>query len=174
LIGSSLPWWVVSVSGSGLGVYFSADASVYLYRVYVSAIGQAQSLTAPWYALGALVLLLVGAILAFAGSVAGSKRRIILALSGILALGSILLFVSVFQTDIAHALSSANAEIPAGLSFGLFSGGTVGYEGLGSLYYSCYLSYGIWVALVGAIIILAAAARKTPPSADTTPLSNYS
>ena len=146
----------------------SVDASVYLYRVSVSAFGQSQSQGGTWYSWAAAALLLAGAMLALAGSIAVSKRRVLLSAGGALGLVSIVLFVVVFQMDFMNVLSSASSSVPGGFSFGLFSSGSFTYENLVSTSYSSYLSFGLWIALAGAILMMVAAARKSPSSTEVT------
>jgi hypothetical protein len=83
----------------------------------------------------------VGGVLGLAGAVMSNGNNI-LAGSGILVLIAIIIFPVGFQSD----LTSLNAP------FGIFSSGT----------YSTYLSYGFWLALVAAIIMLIATRYPKP------------
>jgi len=152
----ALPWWTMSFSSSIFGQNFSIDASAYLYQV--TALGQSATLGSEyWYGWVALILVLVGSILGIAGSAIANKRRGLLAAGGVLALVGVIVFPLAFQMNMSSALG--NTDVPAGM--GLFGSGSTEYLGA-TLTYSTYLTFGFWIALVGAILMLAASTRKIP------------
>ncbi|MGA3192412.1 MAG: hypothetical protein ABSD73_07845 [Candidatus Bathyarchaeia archaeon] len=108
-----------------------------------------------WYGWVALLFVVLGGVLGLAGSVMSNGKRIVMG-GGILALIAIIIFPVGFQMD----LMRLNATIS------IFNSGTV----------SAYLSYGFWLALVAAIIMLVAMrypkptaqAPSAPPPTPTT------
>jgi hypothetical protein len=157
LIGLALPWWTMTFSMTA-GMNLSYSASIYLYQTTASGIGT--SVTGQmnlWYGWVAFVLLMLGALFGIAGSLI--PARVILALGGILALLSTVVFAAGLQNDLSST---------SGLSsIGMFSSGSF-FE----YSYATYLSFGFWLALIGAIVILVASLKKpkvtrptvTPPS----------
>jgi hypothetical protein len=98
-----------------------------------------------WYGWVALVLVLLGGLLGLAGSVMSNGKRIVMG-GGILALIAIIVFPVGFQMDLMRLNATIN----------IFNSGTV----------SAYLSYGFWLALVAAIIMLVAMRYQTKPTAQ--------
>jgi hypothetical protein len=94
-----------------------------------------------WYGWVALVFVLLGGLLGLAGSVMSNGKKIVMG-GGILALIAIIVFPVGFQTDLMRL----------GAPFNIFSSGD----------YSTYLSYGFWLALVAAIIMLVAMRYSKP------------
>lgn len=146
-----LPWWTMAVSVSGLGVSASADVSIYPYLARASSAGT--SITAQvniWYGWVALVLIVIGGLLAIAGG-ALQKPRTVFVAGGILALLSTIIFALGLQNELSN-----QAIVPGWPTVSLFSSGSV------SLYfsYTTYLSYGFWLALVAGIIMLVASMKK--------------
>jgi hypothetical protein len=150
----ALPWWTVSETALGLG----ATYNWYLYNA--GTYGAGLNL---WYNWVALLLVILGGIIGIAGSILPDNKKMLMG-GGILALLSIIIFAAGLQTD----LSSHN------LPFGIFSSGT-----LFSVSFSTYLSYGFWLTLVAAIIMLiamrypklATQAPAPPPSSPLQPPS---
>jgi hypothetical protein len=111
-----------------------------------------------WYGWLALVLVLLGGLLGLAGSVMSSGKKIVMG-GGILALIAIIVFPVGFQMDLMRL------NFPIGMFGGTISG----------VSFSAYLSYGFWLALVAAIIMLvamrypkpAAQAPSAPPPTPT-------
>jgi hypothetical protein len=161
-IGLVLPWWTMTFSMT-LQTTLSYTASIYLYQTTASGIGMTiTNVINLWYGWVAFTLLVLGALLGIAGSLM-TRARMILILGGILALLSVIVFVAGLQNDLSST---------SGLSgIGLFSSGSYS-----SFSYMTYLSYGFWIALVGAILMLIAsvikpkvAAPPTPPPSPPTP-----
>lgn len=149
-IGLALPWWTMTMSATVLGNIYSYSASIYPYQATVSVAGT--SVTAQldiWYGWAALALIVVGGLLGIAGSLIQGARRI-LTLGGVLALLSIIVFAAGLQNELSNTL--VESGWPA---VGLFSSGT-----FSEFNYTTYLSFGFWLALVGAIIMLAASLTK--------------
>lgn len=111
----------------------------------------------------ALILVIVGALLALAGSTMG-KGRAMLVGGGVLTLLSIIIFAVGLMND----LSAIQVVFP---EIGLFSSG--GIAEVAS--WSTYLSFGFWLALVAAILMFVGSAWKpketvaTPPAAPPAP-----
>lgn len=145
----ALPWWSMTLSTSALGISYSGSVSIYPYQATVSAVGFSASLSLNlWYGWVALLLIIVGGILGIAGSLL-TKGRILIFGGGLLALLSIAIFAVGLQSDLSQPLATGFPQA------GLFSSGTYTL-GLGSVDYSTYLSYGFWLALAAAIIMLVA------------------
>lgn len=163
-----LPWWAVSISSSAMGNIFSDQATLYLYQAKVSILGISTGASNPWYASTALAFLVLSGLLGLTGSVIANGRRIVLALGGILALFSIIVFAAGLQNDISNG---AVGGYPTGAS--LFSSGSYSLLGM-PISYSAYLSFGFWLALVAAILMFAALKRKPaeaiPPPQPSPPL----
>jgi hypothetical protein len=101
-----------------------------------------------WYNWVALLLIILGGVVGLAGSTMLNGKKMLIG-GGLLALLSIIIFAAGLQMD----LSSHNALV------GIFSTGT----------YSTYLSYGFWLALVAAIIMLVAMRYSKPTSQTPSP-----
>jgi hypothetical protein len=160
----ALPWWVVTVWYSSMG-YFSDEATLYLYEAKVSVMitkglfimgTSSTGVTHPWYASTALVFLVLGGLLGLTSGVIANKRKIVLTLGLILTLFSLIIFAAGLQNDISNG---AMGLYPRGAS--LFSSGSFTYSYLAtSINYSGYLSFGFWLSLVAAIIMLVALTRR--------------
>jgi len=152
-ISLALPWWVVNISSSEMGYPYSAVGTVYLYQYSVSIFGVgaivSSNLPLHWYATTALVFLILSGLLGLIGYFIVSGRKVALALGGILALFSIIIFSVGLQNDISNG---AVSNYPTGAS--LFSSGSYSLLGV-SINYSAYLSFGFWLALVATIIMFA-------------------
>jgi hypothetical protein len=151
-----------------MGNIFSDQATLYLYQAKVSILGISTGASNPWYASTALAFLVLSGLLGLTGSVIANGRRIVLALGGILALFSIIVFAAGLQNDISNG---AVGGYPTGAS--LFSSGSYSLLGM-PISYSAYLSFGFWLALVAAILMFAALKRKPaeaiPPPQPSPPL----
>ncbi len=158
-----LPWWTITLSSTTVGITASVDANLYLYQLANSITGF--SLANSWYAWSALALVIVGALLALAGSLT-EKSRALLAGGGVLEIVAIIIFAVGLMMDLSN--------VSGYTGLGLFSGGSVTYETIFAASFSTYLSYGFWLALVAAIVMFAASAWKprvepTQPTATVTP-----
>ena len=144
-----LPWWTMTMSVSAMS--YSYSASIYTYQG-TTVIAADTSLAAQldlWYGWAALALIVVGGLLGIAGSLIQGARTI-LAAGTVLSLLSIIVFAAGLQNELSNTL--VGAGWPA---LGLFSSVT-----LSRFNYTTYLSFGFWLALAGAIIMLAASLRK--------------
>jgi hypothetical protein len=135
----ALPWWTESAAG------VSYDLKLYDQGTF--------STFNYWYGWLALVLVVIGGVLGLAGSVMSNGKKIVMG-GGILALIAIIIFPIGFQTD----LMRLNAP------FGIFFSGTIYGVSV-----STYLSYGFWLALVAAIIMLVAMRYPKPTSQAPSP-----
>lgn len=105
-----------------------------------------------WYGWLALVLVILGGVLGLAGSVMSNGKRMLMG-GGILALIAIIIFPVGFQMDLMRL------NVPFGIFGGTVSGISV----------SAYLSYGFWLALVAAIIMLVAMRYPKPTAQAPSP-----
>jgi len=140
-ISIALPWWTESVFG------FNYDLKLFDQATF--------STLNYWYGWLALLFVLLGGLLGLAGSVMPNGKQTVMA-GGILALIGIIIFPIGLQTDLMRL------NIP----FGIFFSGTIS-----SINVSTYLSYGFWLALVAAIIMLLAVRypKPTPQAPSETP-----
>ncbi len=144
-ISLALPWWTVSASYLGTGVTYNwnlYDAGTY---------GTGMNL---WYNWVAILLVVLAGIVGLAGSIMQNGKKILMG-GGLLAVLALIIFPVGLQMD----LSSTNAPV------GLFSSTSVS-----GISYSTYLSFGFWLALVSAIIMLVAAMRTTKTSPTPSPV----
>jgi len=144
-ISIALPWWTYAVS---LGE-ISADMSIYLYQIQSSL---PTTITLGWYVWVALAFVIIGGLLAIVGSVIAKMGKTMIAVGGIIALLSIIIFAVGLMTD------SQFSGLPGGNA--LFGSGTG---------YSYYLSYGFWIALVAAIIAFVAFVKHPTEAAAAPP-----
>lgn len=151
-----LPWWTMIVSTSTLGYSFSTDVSIYPYQATANGFGVSSPLSIDiWYGWAALVLVLIGGVLGIAGSLA-QRTRMILVAGGLIALLSVIIFAVGLQSEL-----SKSAVVTGYPMVSLFSTGSF----LGYANYTTYLSFGFWLALVAAIVMLAASRKKLEISA---------
>lgn len=158
LIGLALPWWTMTVSASAMGVSYSADVSIYTYQATESVMGTSAAFSINlWYAWTALALVIVGAVLGILGSLVQSTR-LVLVVGAVLTLLAVLIFAVGLQNELSKSI-----PLSGGPTVGLFSSGSF----LGGNYIT-YLSFGFWLALVGAILMLVAT-RRGPVTTTPTP-----
>ena len=125
-----------------------------------------------WFGFTALVFVVIGGLLGLAGSViASGRRKIFLALGGIL----VLLSIIVFAVGLQNQITSGSLATGYPTEVGLFSSGSTTNPGGWSINYSTYLSSGFWIALVATILMFVGAAVSKPvetiPPAPTAPPS---
>jgi predicted lysophospholipase L1 biosynthesis ABC-type transport system permease subunit len=164
----AVPWWTTTMSVNPSVMGFSRSVSIYPYQASVSSGGASTTVQLnTWYGWVAFALIVVGGLLGLAGSLMRGAR-VILAAGGVLALFSIVVFAAGLQDDLSN-----KTVVPGWPAVGLFSIGN-----LGGSSYTAYLSFGFWLALVGAIVMVAASLRKpqaggvspaTPAPAPPTP-----
>lgn len=144
-----LPWWTMTASVEAMEMTVSADLSVYLYEAKVSAMGISQTVTMDlWFSWAALVLIVIAGVSGIVGSVIiGKTGKMILIVTGILALFSIIVFAVGLQSELSKA-----PPMPDFPKVGLFSSGSFTMMDEISMNYSSYLTFGFWLALVAAII----------------------
>jgi hypothetical protein len=153
----ALPWWIMSISSTIMGMGISVDLSVYPYQVSMLGLGLSglgEIGIGLWYGWVALALIVIGGLLGIVGSVKPDKAKM-LAFGGALALVSIIIFAVGLQLEFLNVPSTS------GVSFGLFASGSLsGGELGGSVNYSAYLSFGFWIALTAAIVMFVASKKK--------------
>lgn len=151
-----LPWWSMTLTGGS----YSGSLSIYPYQATVSSMGLSYTVNVNlWYAWTALALIIVGGLIGIAGSLLTNGRPLIL-VGGLLVLLSIVIFAVGLQNELSQPSVAGLRAYTGGTS--LFSSSS-----FDAVNYVTYLSIGFWIALVSAIIMFAASARKTaqmPPS----------
>jgi len=157
-ISLALPWWTLTLSSTIAGISTSLDANLYLYQIANNVTGF--TLANTWYAWGALILVIIAALLALTGSVI-EKGRMMLIGGGALTILAIIIFAVGLMMDLSGSVGI--------IGLGLFSSGSISYGEFGSMAFSTYLSYGFWLALVAAITMFAASAWKPKEAAAVPP-----
>lgn len=158
-ISLALPWWTMTLRESritSMGYNGVRDVSIYPYQATASAARSVAVSIGLWYGWATLVLVIIGGLLGIAGSLTQSTRVILFA-GGLLSVLSIIIFGVGLQSEL-----SKSAVIPGYPVVGLFSSGS---DFLGYVSYTTYLSFGFWLALVAAIVMLVASRRKIEVSA---------
>ena len=150
----ALPWWTMALSPSEIVSIdgYSGNVMIYPYQATASLNPPGSTIvfrTDFWYGWVALALVILGGILALAGSLLHGAKGLLVG-GGIMALLSIVIFALGLQSDLAG--STFAAGWPA---LGLFVNGTYG-----GYAYTTYLSYGFWLALAATIIIFLASLKK--------------
>jgi hypothetical protein len=170
-ISLALPWWTLTLSAMGMSV----NVSAYPYKATASFMGLSMDIPMEaWYGSAALVLIILGGILGILGSVMPAKGKSILAIGGVLALLSIIIFAAGLQGELSKGLTipsptTGGSSLPLP-EIGLFSSGTWTMPGVPvPMNYTSYLSFGFWLALVAAIIIFAAIKKAVLTPAVPTP-----
>ncbi|MEM3437352.1 MAG: hypothetical protein QXP55_02295 [Nitrososphaerales archaeon] len=159
-ISLALAWWTLSLSVTEMGITISGEVSIYPYQAKASMIGLSETIPMDiWFGWAALILIVIGGLLGIVGSVTKYSRKFLIS-GGLLALLSIIIFAAGLQMGL---LDLQRQLLEFDMSFtglGLFSSGTInlGYGIIAN--YSTYLSFGFWLALVAAIVMLIAALRK--------------
>ena len=161
-ISLALPWWTITIDNSPV-VYGGTSYSISIYTYQTTVItnfGLSIHLgISTWYAWVALVLIVLGGLLGIAGSLVQNARRM-LAAGGLFALLSTIIFAAGLQIELSK--SPVFSDISVGSTrVGLFSSGIFS---TGGIHFTTYLSFGFWLALVAAVIMLATSLRK--PNAD--------
>ena len=133
---------------------FSGNVSIYPYQATASYAGSSVAVSISlWYCWAALVLVLIGGLLGIVGSLAQSTRMM-LVIGGLLAAFAVIIFALGLQAEL-----SDKAVVTGYPIVGLFS--SESFMG-GALNYTTYLSFGFWLALVAAFLMLVASRKKTP------------
>ena len=164
-----LPWWVMTMSAEAMGIKVSTDVSVYPHQATASTMGMSATVAMElWYGQAALVLIVIAGIAAIVGSlIIGKTGKMILIVAGILGVLSIIIFAAGLQGELSKA-----PPVSGFPSVDLFSSGSWNFSGM-RLDYSCYLTFGFWLALVAAILaiisLLKHPAAPLPASPPTLP-----
>ena len=166
-----LPWWVMSMSAETIGIEVSNDVSVYPHQATTSTMGMSATVAMElWYGQAALVLIVIAGIAAIVGSlIIGKTGKMILIVAGILGVLSIIIFAAGLQGELSKA-----PPVSGYPSVDLFSSGSSsGFSGM-RIYYSSYLTFGFWLALVATILAFisplkhpAAPLPASPPTIPT-------
>ena len=195
-ISLALPWWIMamSVTGEYMGTQetMSADVSLYTYdarssvkiMIVETRVETSKSIVdgfSIWYGYTALALIAIASFTGIVGSlIVGKNGKMILAVTGILALVSIIIFAVGLQSELSRLNKTAGETLPdfAELSLvplpqlSLFSSNSYSFMGV-SLSYSSYLTFGFWLALIAAITAFTSLGKHpmAPPVAPPTPKS---
>ena len=161
-ISLALPWWTMTMSAEAMGMKVSADVSVYPYQATAEAMGVSQSVAMElWFGWAALALIVLAGVAGIVGSlIIGKTGKMILVVSGILALLSIIIFATGLQGELSKVAPVSGFPVVS-----LFSSGSYSFMGA-SMDYSAYLSFGFWLALIAAILAFIALLKH--PMAPTT------
>ena len=157
------------MSAETIGIEVSNDVSVYPHQATASTMGMSATVAMElWYGQAALVLIVIAGIAAIVGSlIIGKTGKMILIVAGILGVLSIIIFAAGLQGELSQA-----PPVSGYPSVDLFSSGSWNFSGM-RLDYSCYLTFGFWLALVAAILafisLLKHPAAPLPASPPTLP-----
>jgi hypothetical protein len=148
----AFPWWTVSVVFHFMGIDQSAYMSLYLYRADTSALGWSRSsqlnLSFGWIA---LILVISASLLGILGGLLRRNRMVLI--GGLCATASVIVFVAVLQSELL-----SGPVVPWGfIVAGVFSSATIDQGYLSSASYTAYLSFGFWIALAAAVVLLISA-----------------
>jgi len=158
-ISYALPWWTFSQTGLA---GFPSEASLYINE---AAANFPASMNL-WYAWTALVLVIVAATFGIIGSLLQSTR-IVLLVGGVFAIIAVVIFAGGLQNQLSY-LGSSFWGVSEAPTINLFSSGSFSYLAIYTIDYTTYLSFGFWLALIGAILMFIAC-RRGP--AEATPKS---
>jgi hypothetical protein len=160
LVSLVLPWWTMTlVPGRTLmGYHGVREVSIYVYKATTTGGGSVAVSIGLWYGWVTLVLAVIGGLLGVAGSVRKNSRVVLFA-GGLLKVLSVTIFAAGLQSELSKSTVIAGYPI-----VGLFSSGS-GF--LGYVSYTSYLSFGFWLTLAAAIVMLVTSTRKAEISADT-------
>lgn len=157
------------MSAEVMGIRVSSDVSIYPHQATASAMGTSATVAMDlWFGQAALALIVIAGIAAMVGSlIIGKTGKMILAFDGILALLSIIIFAAGLQGELSKA-----PPVSGFPEVGLFSSGSWSFMGT-SMNYQSYLSFGLWLALIAAIIAFISLGKHptVPPEAPPTPES---
>ena len=148
-----LSWWNLILSFNG----FSTDISMYPYQISGITFN-----TNFWYGWAALALIIVAGVLGILASIV-IKGKLVLIGAGAIALLAIIIFAVGLQMDLPQLSYELGIT-----DLGLFSSGSFGDLEV-SWNYSAYLSFGFWLALISAIIMLVASLMKEGKPAAVQP-----
>jgi hypothetical protein len=146
------PWWTVSVVFTFMGIDQPAYMSLYLYRVDTSALGWSGSshlnLSFGWIT---LALVVSASLLGILGGLLRRNRMVLI--GGSCAIASMLVFVAGLQSELLNG-----PVVPwSFIVTGVFSSARIDRGYLSYASYTAYLSFGFWIALAAAIILLISA-----------------
>jgi hypothetical protein len=183
-----LPWWTMSggqytTVASVMLPDFSGQAYVFLFHAMAIVTTDGTPFSEPvlmnlWFGWTALALVFISGLLALAGSLTKrtQRRRILLALGGILIISSIIVFPVGMQNQISDGTWALG--FPTEPDIGLFSIGTHKLNAFKSENYLSYLSFGFWLALVAGVMMFIALRRRSDratsllPQSSPTPVSS--
>lgn len=144
------PWWTVSVVFQFMGIERPAYMSLFLYRADTNALGWSGSshlnLLFGWVT---LALVVSASLLGIFGGLLRRDRMVLI--GGSCATASVMVFAAVLQSELL-----SGPVVPWGfIVAGVFSSATIDQGYLSYTSYTAYLSFGFWIALASAIILLA-------------------
>ena len=142
----------------------TASMSLYLYQAKTTAMDwSARSHLSLWFGWIAMALVIFAGLLGTVGGLLRHGRTILV--GGVLALASMAVFAVGLQSELWKAPIN-----PWGYSLpGIFSSGSINLGDLSSVSYTTYLSFGFWITLVAAIIMLAASRTRVVQSPPQPP-----
>jgi hypothetical protein len=148
----AFPWWTISVVFHFMGIDQPAYVSLYLYRADTNALGWSRSshlnLSFGWVT---LALVVSASLLGILGGLLRRTKMVLI--GGSCAIASMIVFVATLQSELLNG-----PVVPWGfIVSGVFSSATIDQGYLSSASYTAYLSFGFWIALAAAIILLVSA-----------------
>lgn len=145
----AFPWWTVSVVFQLMGMDGLGYMSLYLYRADTSALGwSGSSHLNLWFGWITLALVVSASFLGILGGLLRRTRMILI--GGSCAIASMMVFVAALQNELLNG-----PIVPWGfIVTGVFSSATIDQGYLSSVSYTAYLSFGFWIALAAAVILL--------------------
>jgi hypothetical protein len=149
----AFPWWTVSVVFRTMGIAHDPGyMSLYLYRADATATGWSRNshlnLSFGWIT---LALVVSAGLLGILGGLRGRTRMVLI--GGSCAIASVTVFVASLQSELSNG-----PVVPWGfIVTAVFSSATINQEYLSSVSYTAYLSFGFWIALAAAVILLTSA-----------------
>jgi hypothetical protein len=111
-----------------------------------------------------LPFVIVGGIIGMAGCILSDRKKLLTS-SGILVLSSLVVFAVGLLSELSQITLVAGFPM-----VGLFSSGSTMWNSYWTIRYTTYLSYGFWMALLGAVLMLAASRYRLWPRIKERPL----
>jgi hypothetical protein len=165
----ALPWWTVTFSWSLRGIDSQTFVSVCLFQAKIGLPGYSNSPPPShvdlWFGWVALGLVIMGGLMGMAG---GLRHRVkMILVGGLFVLASTTVFAVGLQSELWNGPAN-----PWGFRvLGLFSSGVTVSEWLvplplESITYVAYLTYGFWIALAAAVLMLAAPLERATQTSE--------
>jgi hypothetical protein len=154
----ALPWWTVTFSWSLIGIDSQTWVLVYLFQAKAGLPGfynsPPPSQVNLWFGWVALVLIVIGSLIGILGGLRQHTKMVFI--SGLLVLASMTVFAVGLQSELWKGpIDPWGFPVPGLFSSGITVSRTLIPLPLEGITYIAYLTYGFWIALAGAVIMLA-------------------